>query len=60
LSIQLGWATSDNAANNNMTMKALGEQLVAIDPKTGKEDHWYAGSSMRVQYIWIFFFLAEK
>src|SRR5260370_41492479 len=34
-----------------MTMKALGQQLVAVDPKMGKKDHWYAGSSMWVQYV---------
>ena len=33
-----------------MTIKALGEQLISIDPKTKEEVHWYGGSSMQVWY----------
>ncbi len=42
--IQLSWTTSDNASNNNTTMKALGEQLVSVDPGTGEWRPQYTDS----------------
>src|SRR5258708_2771719 len=36
-------------------MKALGEQLISVDPGTGKRDQWYGGHSMRIQYVSVFF-----
>src|SRR5258708_40049852 len=51
LNVQLSWATSDIALNNNTTMKILGEQLVSIDPQTGQQSRWYGGSNMCVWYV---------
>jgi len=46
---------SDNASNNDTAMKALGEQLISVDPGTGKQDQWYGGCSMQIRYVSVFF-----